>query len=416
MRLRRFLGAFGLFACAVVVAALGPGVTASGSGAVSAALTPTWSDDFDGPAGSAPDAGRWGYDIGGGGWGNNEREYYTNSTANAALDGQGHLVITARKDNASQFQCWYGTCQYTSARLLTAHTFTQKYGHFEARVKMPPGQGMWPAFWMQGDGGAQWPNNGEIDIMETVGFDMGTNHGSLHGPGYSGGNPLTGTYTLPGGAQLSSDYHTYAVDWGPGGVVWSLDGMAVENHLRSDAGGNTWVFDHPFFMILNLAVGGNWPGDPNSSTVFPATMSVDYIHVSSGAPAQPAGRITGLAGKCVDDYAALTGNTNPITLYDCNGTSAQTWTRPGDGTMRVLGKCLDVTGGGTGDGTKVQLYDCNGSGAQQWVVTAANDIVNPQANKCLDVTGNNSANGNQLQIWTCAGTANQKWTYTTPGA
>jgi beta-glucanase (GH16 family) len=419
MRLRKLCGVVGVLACAVAVAVIGPGTPAAAPGAARVspdALTLTWSDEFDGAAGTAPDAGKWGHDTGGSGWGNNEREYYTTSTQNAALDGQGHLVITARTDNASQYQCWYGLCQYTSARLLTANTFTQRYGHFEARIKLPPGQGLWPAFWMQGDGGAVWPNNGEIDVMETVGSDEGTNHGSMHGPGYSGGNPLTGTYTLPGGAQLSSDYHTYAIDWGPNGVVWSLDGTAVENHVRADAGGNQWVFDHPFFMLLNLAVGGNWPGDPTSSTPFPATMSVDYVRVYSGAAAQPAGRITGLSGKCVDDSSASTANGNPVAVYDCNGSSAQTWTQSSDGTLRALGKCLDVVGGGTADGTKVDLYDCNGTGAQQWQLTSAGDIVNPQANKCLDVTDNNPANGNQLQLWTCTGGSNQKWSFTTPGA
>lgn len=419
MRLRTLSWMVSVFACAAVVAALSPPAGAAGVPAAqvnSSSLTPTWSDEFGQPAGTAPDAGRWRPDIGGSGWGNNEREYYTDSTANAATDGQGHLVITARNNDVSGYQCWYGPCWYTSARLLTAQTFTQRYGHFEARVKIPPGQGMWPAFWMLGDGGAGWPNNGEIDIMETIGSDEGTNHGSLHGPGYSGGNPLTGTYTLPGGAQLSSDFHTYAVDWGPDGVVWSLDGLAVENHTRSDAGGNPWVFDHPFFILLNLAVGGNWPGDPNGSTPFPATMLVDYVHVYSGTPDQPAGRLTGLAGKCVDDYAALTANKNPVNLYDCNGTSAQTWTRPGDGTLRVLGKCLDVVGGGTGDGTKVNLYECNQTGAQQWQFDSSGELVNPQSGKCLDVTDRNSANGTQLQIWTCANTDNQHWSYLTPGA
>ncbi|WP_442810205.1 glycoside hydrolase family 19 protein [Streptomyces sp. W16] len=128
------------------------------------------------------------------------------------------------------------------------------------------------------------------------------------------------------------------------------------------------------------------------------------------SPARAAdGRITGLAGKCVDVAGANTANGTAVQLYDCNGTSAQTWSNPGDGTLRALGKCLDVTSAGTADGTTVQLYDCNGSAAQQWAVSSANDIVNPQANKCLDVTGNNSANGTRLQIWTCSGGANQKW-------
>ncbi|SEF01759.1 Predicted chitinase [Streptomyces sp. 3213] len=128
------------------------------------------------------------------------------------------------------------------------------------------------------------------------------------------------------------------------------------------------------------------------------------------SPARAAdGRITGLAGKCVDVAGANTANGTAVQLYDCNGTSAQTWSNPGDGTLRALGKCLDVTSGGTADGTTVQLYDCNGSAAQKWAVSSANDIVNPQADKCLDVTGNNSANGTRLQIWTCSGGANQKW-------
>jgi predicted chitinase len=128
------------------------------------------------------------------------------------------------------------------------------------------------------------------------------------------------------------------------------------------------------------------------------------------SPARAAdGRITGLAGKCVDVAGANSANGTAVQLYDCNGTSAQTWSNPGDGTLRALGRCLDVTSGGTADGTTVQLYDCNGSAAQQWAVSSANDIVNPQANKCLDVTGNNSANGTRLQIWTCSGGANQKW-------
>jgi beta-glucanase (GH16 family) len=158
----------------------------------------TWADEFDGPAGTAPDPGRWGRDTGGSGFGNNELQYYTTGAANAALDGQGNLVITARRENPANYQCWYGTCQYTSARLNTAGRFIQAYGRFEARLKVPRGQGLWPAFWMLGNdiGSVGWPNSGEIDVMENVGFEPNTVHGSMHGPGYSGGNPLTGTYSL----------------------------------------------------------------------------------------------------------------------------------------------------------------------------------------------------------------------------
>ncbi|HEY3681645.1 MAG TPA: glycoside hydrolase family 16 protein [Streptosporangiaceae bacterium] len=243
----------------------------------------TWSDDFDGAAGSGVDPAKWGHDVGGSGWGNNELEYYTDGAANTALDGQGHLVITARKENPNNYQCWNGTCQYTSGKITTAGKFTQAYGHIEARIKIPRGQGMWPAFWMLGDdiGSNPWPNCGELDIMENVGFEPGTVHGSAHGPGYSGGNPLTGTYTLPNGQAFADDFHTFAIDWAPDSVKWSVDGQVYETRTPADTNGNKWVFDHPFFVILNLAVGGNWPGSPNDGTQFPQTMTVDYVHVSA---------------------------------------------------------------------------------------------------------------------------------------
>src|SRR6266542_3268035 len=171
----------------LALAAAGAGTasaTATGTASVVFAPRPaavgaaalTWSDDFDGPAGSAPDPSRWRHDIGGGGWGNQELEYYTNSTRNAALDGNGQLVITARRENPAGFGCWYGSCQYTSARLLTAGTFSQQYGRFEARIKIPRGQGMWPAFWMLGTniGTVGWPSSGEIDVMENIGREPGT--------------------------------------------------------------------------------------------------------------------------------------------------------------------------------------------------------------------------------------------------
>ncbi|MFU8873974.1 ricin-type beta-trefoil lectin domain protein [Micromonospora sp. SL4-19] len=374
----------------------------------------TWSDDFNGAAGAPPDASKWRYDIGGSGWGNNELQYYTSSTRNAALDGNGNLVITARRENPSGYSCWYGSCQYTSARLLTAGTFTQAYGRFEARIKIPRGQGIWPAFWMLGNDIATnpWPNSGEIDIMENIGREPSTVHGSLHGPGYSGGNPLTGQTSLPGGQALADAFHTYAVDWAPDSITWYLDGVAYSRKTPADAGGNRWVFDHPFFMIMNVAVGGNWPGSPDGSTVFPQTMVVDYVRVQawdSGGGGGTGGQIVGYGNKCVDVAGANTANGTPVQLWTCNGTAAQRWSWNSDGSVRALGKCMDVTGGSTANGAKVQLYDCNGTGAQRWVFTSAGDIVNPQANKCLDATGVSSADGTRLQIWDCTGGANQKW-------
>ncbi|MEV6760274.1 family 16 glycosylhydrolase [Streptomyces sp. NPDC051105] len=388
--------------------AVGPAHRADAADAAAAAVT--FSDTFDGAAGSAVNSSKWTLETGDN-VNNHEREYYTSGTNNAALDGQGHLVITAKKENPANYQCWYGTCQYTSARLNTSGKFSAQYGHVEARMKIPRGQGMWPAFWMLGTdiGSVGWPNSGEIDVMENVGFEPSTIHGTIHGPGYSGSAGIGAGYTLPNGQAFADAFHTFAVDWAPNSITWSVDGIAYQTRTPADVGGNTWAFNKPFFLILNLAVGGYWPGDPNSSTAFPAQLVVDSVSVTTSDTAAGVA-IKGLAGKCVDVAGANSANGTPVQLYDCNGSAAQQWTVGSDGTIRALGKCLDVTSGGTADGTTVQLYDCNGSAAQKWAVSAAHDIVNPQANKCLDVTGNNSANGTRLQIWTCSGGANQKWT------
>ncbi|NEC67830.1 glycoside hydrolase family 16 protein [Streptomyces sp. SID9727] len=418
-RLSRRLLRFVLPALALALATAGLAGTGGPAPADAAAMsqaaataTTTFSDEFDGAAGSAVDGSKWQIETGDN-VNNHERQYYTSGNKNAALDGQGHLVITARKENPANYQCWYGTCQYTSARLNTSGKFTQAYGHVEARMKIPRGQGMWPAFWMLGNdiGQVGWPNSGEIDIMENVGFEPSTVHGTLHGPGYSGSGGIGAGYTLPNGQAFADAFHTFAVDWAPDSITWSVDGNVYQHRTPADTNGNAWAFNKPFFLILNLAVGGYWPGDPDGSTAFPNQLVVDHVRVTtSDSQTGTGGRITGLAGKCVDVAAANTANGTPVQLYDCNGTNAQKWTVGADGTIWALGKCLDVASGGTADGTKVQLWDCNGSAAQKWAVSGARDIVNPQANKCLDVTGNNAANGTPLQIWTCAGTANQKWT------
>ncbi|RPE46239.1 beta-glucanase (GH16 family) [Streptomyces sp. Ag109_O5-1] len=387
--------------------AVGPAHRAEAAGTAAAAVT-TFSDNFDGPAGSAVDSSKWNMETGDN-VNNHEREYYTSGTNNAALDGQGHLVITAKKENPANYQCWYGTCQYTSARLNTSGKFNAQYGHVEARMKIPRGQGMWPAFWMLGTP-VNWPDSGEIDVMENVGFEPSTVHGTIHGPGYSGSGGIGAAYSLPNGQAFADAFHTFAVDWAPNSITWSVDGNVYETRTPADLNGKTWVYNNkPFFLILNLAVGGYWPGDPDSSTSFPAQLVVDSVSVTTSNTATGVA-IKGLAGKCVDVAGANSANGTAVQLYDCNGSAAQQWTVGSDGTIRALGKCMDVTGGGTADGTAVQLYDCNGSAAQKWAVSSANDIVNPQANKCLDVTGNNSANGTRLQIWTCSGGANQKWT------
>jgi beta-glucanase (GH16 family) len=392
-----------------IAGASDPGANSPAS--VSAAAV-TFADEFDGPAGSGVNSSRWTQETGDN-VNNHERQWYTSGTNNAALDGQGHLVITAKRENPGNYTCWYGRCEYTSARLNTSGKFTQTYGHVESRIKVPRGQGMWPAFWMLGNdiGSVGWPASGEIDIMENVGFEPSTVHGTLHGPGYSGSGGIGGGYTLPGGQQFANDFHTFAIDWSPNRITWSVDGNTYLTKTPADLNGNRWVFDHPFFLILNLAVGGYWPGDPDGSTQFPQQLVVDYVRVStSDTPGARVGRITGYGGKCVDVAGANVANGTAVQLYDCNGTSAQTWTVGTDGTIRALGKCLDVTSAGTANGTKVQLWDCNGSGAQRWQAGANNSLVNPASGRCLDATGVSSANGTRLQIWDCTGGANQRWT------
>jgi beta-glucanase (GH16 family) len=244
--------------------------------------TLVWSDDFDGTAGAPVDGTKWVADTGGQGWGNQEREYYTAGAENASLDGAGHLVITARAEPpSSTYRCWYGACRYTSARLATRDRFAPTYGRFEARMRILRGQGLWPAFWMLGAdvGSVGWPKCGEIDVMENIGREPAVVHGTMHGPGYSGGSGIGGSTALASGA-LADDYHVFAVEWTPGQVRWLVDEREYRRATPADLPvGAVWVFDHPFFLLLNVAVGGAWPGDPDASTVFPQQMLVDYVRV-----------------------------------------------------------------------------------------------------------------------------------------
>ena len=242
--------------------------------------TLVWSDEFGGTNGSAPDPAKWTYDTGGNGWGNNELEYYTSRIQNAQMQN-GNLVITAIQESYTGPD--NVTRNYTSARLKTQNLFAQAYGRFEARIKIPFGQGLWPAFWMLGNDipTVGWPQCGEIDIMENIGREPGTVHGSLHGPKTGGGtSDFSAPFSLPPGQRFADDFHLYAVEWEPGTVRFYVDSnlYATENSSQWPAG-DKWVFDHPFFIILNVAVGGNWPGSPDATTVFPQTMFVDYVRV-----------------------------------------------------------------------------------------------------------------------------------------
>lgn len=248
-----------------------------------------WSDEFDGPAGSQPDFGVWTPELGDGrangnpGWGNAERQAYTDDPANLFLDGEGNLVIRVLETGGDAPLCYYGTpCEYTSARILTAGTVEVTYGRVEARLKLPRGQGIWPAFWMLGSdfGQVGWPESGEIDIMEHIGREPNMVHGTIHGPGYAGAAGIGRGTTLPGGGPVADDFHVFAIDWTPTSITWSVDGVPFSTLTPDDLpSGARWVYDHPFFLILNVAVGGYWPGYPDATSVFPQEMLVDYVRV-----------------------------------------------------------------------------------------------------------------------------------------
>jgi beta-glucanase (GH16 family) len=250
-----------------------------------------WSDEFNGRRGSPPNPEVWGHEVGDGvaignpGWGNDELQYYTNSTNNAAMDGHGNLVITARADDGNRM-CYYGPCKFTSARLLSKDRFEVAYGRVEARIKVPQGAGLWPAFWMLGTDidEVNWPQTGEIDIMEFVGRLPNEVFGTIHGPGYSGGQSYGRTYTFPG--PVYNDYHTFTVEWEPNKIVWYVDGIQYHQATPNDAflQGKPWVYNHPFFMLLNVAVGGNFGGTVGADTVFPQSMKVDYVRLYQGKP------------------------------------------------------------------------------------------------------------------------------------
>lgn len=240
-----------------------------------------WSDEFDQPLGTGPDLTRWAHDLGASGWGNAELQDYTATRENsvvvadpAASHGRALAIRAVRG----------GDGRYTSARLTTQGRFSFMHGRVEARLKLPAGQGIWPACWMLGDGFGRvpWPECGEIDVMEVVGHRPGVLHGTLHGPGYSAQHGLTGTTELPAGTSFADAYHVFGMDWRPGRIDWRLDGR-VYHSLTPAAlpAGSKWVFDDtPFFLLLNLAVGGKWPGYPDATTRFPQEYRVDYVRVS----------------------------------------------------------------------------------------------------------------------------------------
>ncbi len=231
-----------------------------------------WSDEFES---ARLDPAKWVYAIGGNGFGNKELQYYTDRSQNVFID-RGMLVIKAARESYTGADGV--TREFTSGRILTQGKFAQAYGRFEARIKIPYGQGIWPAFWMLGADRGRWPDIGEIDIMENIGKEPTTVHGTIHGPGYSGGKGIGSAYKLPDGKPFSEDFHVYAIEWEPNVIRWYVDQQIYKTITPADLPpGTRWVFDHPFYLLLNLAVGGNWPGSPDESTKFPQGMYVDYV-------------------------------------------------------------------------------------------------------------------------------------------
>jgi beta-glucanase (GH16 family) len=245
-----------------------------------------WSDEFDGPAGAPIDSAKWSYETTDGcqqgicGWGNNEKEYYTNTPENIALNGQGQLMIVARRAPAG-LTCYYGPCLYTSAKITTRGKVLAQPGRVEARIKLPAGQGLWPAFWMLGHDFpvTPWPACGELDIMENKGSQPATTSSAVHGPGYFGATPFAHSNTLASGA-LADDFHTFAIEWDSLAVQFFVDSTAHYTVTRDaiEYYGKS-ILDQPFFLILNLAVGGNFDGDPRSDAILPATLLVDYVRI-----------------------------------------------------------------------------------------------------------------------------------------
>jgi len=409
-----------------------PAASATAASAVPAAVPgppPGWStafsDDFSGSSGSGIDS-QWMYDTGpGSNFGTGEIETMTNSTSNVHQDGNGNLDITALGSGGS----------WTSGRVQTtsANVGAPAGGELEvtASIQQPSGGlGYWPAFWMLGPG--QWPENGEIDIMEDVN-SLSELSGTIH-CGTDPGGPCNETNGIGSGlvscGGCQSGYHTYTMilnrtNTSDESITFYLDGNQYFTVSEAQVGTATWqaAFDHNMSIILDLAMGGGYPNGvcncttPTSSTASGGTMSVAYVAAytttgsggGGGGGSGSTGPITGYNGLCVDVRSSNSANFTPVQVYTCNGTSAQQWTVVQAGsTLHALGKCMDINSGGTADGTTVDLYDCNNTAAQVFIPQSNGELYNPQSGKCLDDTGFGGS-GTQLQIWDCTDGANQVW-------
>jgi hypothetical protein len=392
--------------------------------------TTVFSDDFSGPAGSAPSSANWFYDIGTG-YGTGEKEQTTNSTGNVYLDGNGHLVLKA-VDNG-------GT--WTSGRIeSTRDDFQAPPGgelEMTASIQQPNpsgGLGYWPAFWALGSPmrtGGGWPQSGEIDMMEDVnGLNEAsqTLHDSANSPGH-------GLIACPNTASTcQTGYHTYSVivdrtNTSAEQMQFLMDGTVESTITEASVGTAAWqaAIDHGFFIIWDLAMGGNYPDGvsgtttPTSATTSGALMSAAYVAVyekggnsTPSATVTASGAVKGINGLCLTNQNSLNTEGNPIAVASCNGGSGQNWATYSDNTLRVEGGCLDVVAAGTTSGTNVDWYPCNGSNAQGWNHQANGELVNPNSGLCLTDPGGNT--GSRLDIETCTDSAQQQWTLPSGGA
>ena len=396
-------------------------LASSSSAAAPAGWVTVFSDTFNGRAGSRPAAANWFYDIGTG-YGTGEIEQTTSSTANVYLDGHGDLVLRATRSGGT----------WRSARIeSTREDFTAAPGgelELTASIRQPHpanGLGYWPAFWALGSpmrAGGGWPASGELDMMEDV---NGLNKASqtLHDAAGSGGHPLTPC----AGSACESGYHSYsvlisAVSTTSEFLQFLMDGRVKSTITEAEVGAAAWhkAIDHGFFIIFDLAMGGNYPdgicgcGSPVAATSPGASMSVAWVAVyekggNSTPTARPAatGRITGAGGRCLANKNSLDTEGNPMAVAACTGSAGQAWSAYSDHTLRTQGGCLDVVGAGMANGTHVDWYPCNGTAAQAWTHKSDGELVNPKSGRCLtDPGGRTTA---RLDIETCTGAAAQRW-------
>src|SRR5450631_491260 len=391
--------------------------------------TTVFGDNFAGPAGSAPSSANWFYDIGTG-YGTGEKEQTTNSTSNVVRDGNGHLLLKSINNGGT----------WTSGRIeSTRDDFQAPPGgelEMTASIEQPNpanGLGYWPAFWALGSPmrtGGGWPTSGEIDMMEDV---NGLNQASqtLHDAANSPGHALI---ACPGaGSSCQTGYHTYSViidrtNTSAETLQFLMDGTVESTITEASVGTTAWqeAIDHGFFIIWDLAMGGNYPDGvsgtttPTAATSSGASMSAAYVAVyEKGGNSTPTGTatatgpVTGINGLCLANQNSLNTASNPIGVSACNGSAGQQWSPYTDNTLRTQGGCLDVVSAGTASGTNVDWYPCNGSAAQGWTHQANGELVNPSSGLCLTDPGGNT--GSRLDIETCTGSAQQQWTVPSGG-